>query len=180
VLVGDAYDLLDGPGKQVMQALAVFPAPVSAIGVDFLLRPVNPTTAAAPVLSRLVRRQLVRFHDGLYYLHPVDRDYARSQLPPGGPGDSPAGKEPRNFGLHRVKQLAGIPEVTDIIQLAPATPHPADRTWVLLTEVPKGGWGLGGHANTKRVVVGSDLKKSPAFGAFLCWRWRAGAGDKVA
>jgi hypothetical protein len=90
----------------------------------------------------------------------------------------PAGKEPRNFGLHRVKQLAGIPEVTDIIQLAPAPP--ADRTWVLLTEAPKGGWGLGGHANTKRVVVGSDLKKSPAFGAFLCWRWRAGAGDKVA
>jgi phenylpyruvate tautomerase PptA (4-oxalocrotonate tautomerase family) len=92
----------------------------------------------------------------------------------------PAGKEPRNFGLHRVKQLAGIPEVTDIIQLAPATPPPADRTWVLLTEAPKGGWGLGGHANTKRVVVGSDLNKSPAFGAFLCWRWRAGAGDKVA
>jgi hypothetical protein len=52
----------------------------------------------------------------------------------------PAGKEPRNFGLHRVKQLAGIPEVTDIIQLAPATRPPADRTWVLLTEAPKDGW----------------------------------------
>jgi tetratricopeptide (TPR) repeat protein len=90
VLVGEAYDLLDGPGKQAMQALAVFPAPVSAVGVDFLLRPVNPTTNAAPVLSRLVRRQLARFHDGLYHLHPVDRDYARSQLPAGGPGDTAA------------------------------------------------------------------------------------------
>ena len=90
VLVGEAYQLLDGPAKQVMQALAVYPAPVSTVGVDFLLRQVNPTTDAAPILSRLLRRQLARFHDGHYYLHPVDRDYARSQLPPGGPDDSPA------------------------------------------------------------------------------------------
>ena len=89
VLVGEAYELLDAAGKQVMQALAVFPAPVSAVGVDFLLRPVNPTTDAAPILSRLVRRQLVRFHDGYYHLHPVDRDYARGQLPAGSPGDAP-------------------------------------------------------------------------------------------
>jgi tetratricopeptide (TPR) repeat protein len=90
VLVGEAYQLLDAPAKQVMQALAVFPAPVSAVGVDFLLRPVNPTTDAAPILTRLVRRQLVRFQDGHYHLHPVDRDYARSQLSAGGPDDSPA------------------------------------------------------------------------------------------
>ena len=90
VLVGEAYQLLDEPARQVMQALAVFPAPVSAVGVDFLLRPVNPTTDAAPILTRLVRRQLVRFQDGHYYLHPIDRDYARSQLPAGGPEDSPA------------------------------------------------------------------------------------------
>jgi tetratricopeptide (TPR) repeat protein len=90
VLVGEAYDLLDQGAQHVMQALAVYPAPVSAVGVDFLLRPVNPTTDAAPVLTRLVRRQLVRFQDGHYYLHPVDRDYARSQLPAGIRSDSPA------------------------------------------------------------------------------------------
>ena len=90
VLVGEAYELLDPAARQVMQALSVYPAPVSAVGVDFLLRPVNPTTDAAPILTRLVRRQLARFQDGHYSLHPVDRDYARSQLPAGGPGDSPA------------------------------------------------------------------------------------------
>jgi tetratricopeptide (TPR) repeat protein len=90
VLVGEAYDRLDGPAKQVMQALAVYPAPVSAVGVDFLLRPVDPTTDAAPILVRLVRRQLVRFQDGRYYLHPVDREYARGRLSRGSPGDSPA------------------------------------------------------------------------------------------
>jgi tetratricopeptide (TPR) repeat protein len=90
VLVGEAYDLLDLPAQQVMQALAVYPAPVSAVGVDFLLRPVNPTTDAAPILTRLVRRQLVRFQDGHYHLHPVDRDYARSQLDAGSPDDTAA------------------------------------------------------------------------------------------
>jgi tetratricopeptide (TPR) repeat protein len=90
VLVGEAYDLLDAPAQQVMQALSVYPAPVSAVGVDFLLRPVNPTTDAAPILTRLVRRQLVRFHDGHYHLHPIDRDYARSQLPASSPGDTAA------------------------------------------------------------------------------------------
>jgi tetratricopeptide (TPR) repeat protein len=91
VLVGEAYQLLDEPATQVMQALAVFPAAVSSVGVDFLLQPVNPTTDGALILARLVRRQLVRFQDGRYYLHPVDRDYARGQIPAGSPGDSPAG-----------------------------------------------------------------------------------------
>ena len=89
-LVGEAYDLLDAPAQQVMQALSVYPAPVSAVGVDFLLRPVNPTTDAAPILTRLVRRQLVRFHDRHYHLHPVDRDYARRHIPPDSPGAPPA------------------------------------------------------------------------------------------
>jgi tetratricopeptide (TPR) repeat protein len=86
-LVGEAYRLLDSPAQQIMQALSVFPVPVTAIGVDYLLQPVNPTTNAAPVLTRLLRRQLVRFQDGHHYLHPIDRDYARAQLPPGRSGD---------------------------------------------------------------------------------------------
>ena len=90
VLVGEAYKMLDAPAQQVMQALSVYPVPVSAVGVDFLLRPVNPTTDAEPILTRLVRRHLVRFQDRHYYLHPVDREYARSRLIPGSPGDSPA------------------------------------------------------------------------------------------
>jgi tetratricopeptide (TPR) repeat protein len=41
-------------------------------------------------LTRLVRRQLARFQDRRYFLHPLDREYARSQISPGSPGDSPA------------------------------------------------------------------------------------------
>ncbi len=90
VLVGEAYGRLDVPAQQVMQALAVYPAPVAEVGVDFLLQPVNPTVDAAPILTRLVRRQLVRFQTGQYHLHPIDRDYARSMLALGNPGDSAA------------------------------------------------------------------------------------------
>jgi tetratricopeptide (TPR) repeat protein len=89
-LVGEAYRLLDPPAQQVMQALSVFPVPVTAVGIDYLLQPVNPTTNAAPILTRLLRRQLVRFQDGHYHLHPIDGDYARAQLPPGRPGDTAA------------------------------------------------------------------------------------------
>ncbi len=32
-------------------------------------------------------------------------------------------------------------------------PTQADRTWVLLTEAPDGGWGLAGHANTNAELV---------------------------
>ena len=31
----------------------------------------------------------------------------------------------------------------------------ADRTWVLLTEAPEGGWGLWGHAHTNAELVGA-------------------------
>jgi tetratricopeptide (TPR) repeat protein len=90
VLVGEAYQLLDEPARQVMQALSVFSAPVPAVGVDFLLRPVNPTIDAAPILTRLVGRQLARHQDRHYYLHPIDREYARGQLSAGSSGDSAA------------------------------------------------------------------------------------------
>jgi hypothetical protein len=32
-------------------------------------------------------------------------------------------------------------------------PSQADRTWVLLTEAPDGGWGLAGHAHTNAELV---------------------------
>jgi phenylpyruvate tautomerase PptA (4-oxalocrotonate tautomerase family) len=54
--------------------------------------------------------------------------------------------------LDRDKQLGVVKELTDIIASAAGDPGLAERTWVLLTESPEGGWGVAGHANT-----GSDL-----------------------
>jgi phenylpyruvate tautomerase PptA (4-oxalocrotonate tautomerase family) len=55
--------------------------------------------------------------------------------------------------LDRDKQLAVVRRLTDIIAAAAGDPTLADRTWVLLTEAPEGGWGLHGHANRNEELV---------------------------
>jgi phenylpyruvate tautomerase PptA (4-oxalocrotonate tautomerase family) len=50
--------------------------------------------------------------------------------------------------LDRDKQLGVVRELTEAIADAAADPSLSQRTWVLLTESPEGGWGIGGHANT--------------------------------
>src|SRR5277367_852551 len=49
--------------------------------------------------------------------------------------------------LDRDKQLGVVKELTDIVAAAAGDPGLAQRTWVLLTESPEGGWGVAGHAN---------------------------------
>ncbi len=55
--------------------------------------------------------------------------------------------------LDRDKQLAAVERLTAVIADAADDPSLADRTWVLLTEAPDGGWGLAGHANTNAELV---------------------------
>jgi phenylpyruvate tautomerase PptA (4-oxalocrotonate tautomerase family) len=50
--------------------------------------------------------------------------------------------------LDRDKQLGVVRELTDIVAAAAGDPTLSERTWVLITESPEGGWGIGGHANT--------------------------------
>jgi phenylpyruvate tautomerase PptA (4-oxalocrotonate tautomerase family) len=57
--------------------------------------------------------------------------------------------------LDRDKQLGVVSELTEIVVAAAGDPSLAQRTWVLLTESPEGGWGVAGHANT-----GADLAQA--------------------
>jgi len=57
--------------------------------------------------------------------------------------------------LDREKQLGVVRELTDIVAAAAGDPTAAERTWVLITEAPEGGWGINGHANT-----GSDIAQA--------------------
>jgi phenylpyruvate tautomerase PptA (4-oxalocrotonate tautomerase family) len=50
--------------------------------------------------------------------------------------------------LDRDKQLGVVRELTDIVAAAAGDPTLTQRTWVLITESPEGGWGVAGHANT--------------------------------
>jgi len=72
-----------------------------------------------------------------------DSDYVRVQVL------TPAGV------LDRDKQLGVVTELTEIVASAAGDPGLAERTWVLLTESPEGGWGVAGHANT-----GADLAQA--------------------
>jgi phenylpyruvate tautomerase PptA (4-oxalocrotonate tautomerase family) len=55
--------------------------------------------------------------------------------------------------LNREKQLGVVKELTEIVAAAAGHPALADRTWVLLTESPEGGWGIAGHANTQSDIA---------------------------
>src|SRR3989442_1565327 len=55
--------------------------------------------------------------------------------------------------LDREKQLGVVKELTELVVAAAGDPRLADRTWVLITESPEGGWGIDGHANTGDDIV---------------------------
>jgi phenylpyruvate tautomerase PptA (4-oxalocrotonate tautomerase family) len=55
--------------------------------------------------------------------------------------------------LDRDKQLGVVEELTKIVATAAGDPSVAERTWVLLTESPEGGWGIAGHANTNADIA---------------------------
>ena len=55
--------------------------------------------------------------------------------------------------LDRDKQLAVVERLTAIVASAAGDPSQAERTWVLLTEAPDGGWGIAGHANTNAELI---------------------------
>ena len=55
--------------------------------------------------------------------------------------------------LDRDKQLAVVRQFTDLIAQVAGDPNLTERTWVLITEAPDGGWGLAGHANTNAELI---------------------------
>jgi phenylpyruvate tautomerase PptA (4-oxalocrotonate tautomerase family) len=55
--------------------------------------------------------------------------------------------------LDRDKQLGVVEELTDIVAAAAGDSSLRERTWVLLTESPEGGWGISGHANTNADIA---------------------------
>jgi phenylpyruvate tautomerase PptA (4-oxalocrotonate tautomerase family) len=49
-------------------------------------------------------------------------------------------------------------ELTDIVAAAAGDPTVADRTWVLISEAPDGGWGINGHAYLNAEIVDTARK----------------------
>jgi phenylpyruvate tautomerase PptA (4-oxalocrotonate tautomerase family) len=55
--------------------------------------------------------------------------------------------------LTRDKQIEVVQRLTTVVISAAGDPSLIDRTWVLLTEAPDGGWGLHGHAHLNHELV---------------------------
>ncbi len=55
--------------------------------------------------------------------------------------------------LDREKKLGVTKEMTEIIAAAAGDPTLTERTWVLITEAPDGGWGIDGHAYTSAEIA---------------------------
>ncbi|HEY8824450.1 MAG TPA: hypothetical protein VIP07_06130 [Candidatus Limnocylindria bacterium] len=67
--------------------------------------------------------------------------------------------------LDRDKQLGVVKELTEIVAAAAGDPTLTERTWVLITESPEGGWGLRGHANTSADIVAAARAELAAIAA---------------
>jgi tetratricopeptide (TPR) repeat protein len=86
-LVGEAFNRLDPLAQEVMQALAVYGAPIPAVAIDYLLQPYRIGIDSSRTLMRLANMQFVRGEAGRFYLHQVDRDYALNRVVEGEPAD---------------------------------------------------------------------------------------------
>jgi phenylpyruvate tautomerase PptA (4-oxalocrotonate tautomerase family) len=67
--------------------------------------------------------------------------------------------------LNREKQIAMVRRLTDLVAAAAGDPSLTERTWVLLTEAPEGGWGLWGHAHTNEELVAAARAEIAKLGA---------------
>ena len=67
--------------------------------------------------------------------------------------------------LDRDKQIGVVRELTDIVAAAAGDPSLAARTWVLISESPDGGWGIGGHANTGEDIIAAARAELGAIAA---------------
>lgn len=110
-LIATALDRLDPFDRQVVAALAAIPVPVTAAGVDRVLRPFHPDAGSAPTLRRLAELGLVHRVDDRYTLAPGHAEPALAPIPVGNPGDRTVEPLPftRNALWHLAAQLlAGV------------------------------------------------------------------------
>ena len=64
--------------------------------------------------------------------------------------------------LDREKKLGVAKELTEIVAAAAGDPGLVNRTWVLISETPDGGWGIDGHAYTNAEIAETARKELAA------------------
>ncbi|MCP4284068.1 MAG: tetratricopeptide repeat protein, partial [Gammaproteobacteria bacterium] len=82
-LIEENFKRLDDNTRRVIEALAVFKRPVPSLAVDYLLEPFVPGLDVPGIIRRLAYTNIVSIDRAAktVTLHPIDQDYAYSQLP---------------------------------------------------------------------------------------------------
>jgi len=85
-LIEENYKRLDSHARRVIEALAVFRRLMPPLAVDYLLEPFVPGLDVPGIIRRLTRTNMVSVDRAAktVTLHPIDQDYAYSQLPEDG------------------------------------------------------------------------------------------------
>ncbi len=88
-LVMENYRRLSEDAQRVLEAIAVYGQPVSILAIDYLLEPFYPGLHVPEIIRYLSRIHIVSIDRSTktVTLHPIDRDYAYTQIPR---DDSPA------------------------------------------------------------------------------------------
>jgi tetratricopeptide (TPR) repeat protein len=82
-LIEENYRRLDRDARRVVEALAIFRKPVPVLAIDYLLKPFAPGLDVPGIVRWLSRSNIVSVDrvTKMVTLHPIDQDYAYSQLP---------------------------------------------------------------------------------------------------
>lgn len=83
-LIREGYRRLDAEARKVLEGLAVFSRPVPIMAIKYLLEPFMPEIDVTNLILRLIRIHMISVVDKerkLIALHPMDRDFAYSQIP---------------------------------------------------------------------------------------------------
>lgn len=82
LLIEENYKRLDAKARKVIEALAVFKKPVPPLAVDYLLEPFSPGLDVPGIIRWLINTNIVNVDRATktIVLHPIDLDYAYSQL----------------------------------------------------------------------------------------------------
>lgn len=85
ILADEAFNRLDRDSQRIMQALAIYEEPVTALAINYMLLPFDNGTDCTSTLEHLKATQFINEDDGLFTINSEYSDYAINRIDEGEP-----------------------------------------------------------------------------------------------
>ena len=85
ILADEAFNRLDRDSQHIMQALAIYEEPVTALAINYMLLPFDNGSDSTSTLEQLKVAQFIHEDEGIYTINSEYSDYAISRLDQGEP-----------------------------------------------------------------------------------------------